>query len=211
MAREVVTEVPHATLYTDDSIMVKEVRLSYPHLRKPYSPGGKYTACGLMPKTPEYRAARKLIHEEIQRVVREQLATKGNPSPEIPDANKFLRDGDLHKDKPEYLGHWTINAGEKDPPFLRGRGRDPVTGGAKVISDEEASRVFYPGCWVNMLIKPWFQDHSTGGKKVNANLIAVQFARDDTPFGTGRINADDVDATMVPADESGYADADDEL
>jgi hypothetical protein len=70
--------------------------------------------------------------------------------------------------------------------------------------------VFYPGCWVNTLIKPWFQDHPEGGKKVNANLIAVQFVRDDDSFGTGRISADEVDATLVPAGDSGYED-DDEL
>jgi hypothetical protein len=209
-ARTIVRTVPHAILYSDETIFVKDVRLSFPHLRKPFKPGGKLSATFLMPKERDYRQAEQLLRDEIQRVVTQQLGRPGNPKPEIPDANKFLRDGDLLKDKPEYRSNWTINASESTPPFLRGLGRDPVTGGAEVIPEESVNRVFYPGCWVNTLIKPWFQDHPEGGKKVNANLIAVQFVRDDDSFGTGRISADEVDATLVPAGDSGYED-DDEL
>ena len=70
--------------------------------------------------------------------------------------------------------------------------------------------MIYAGCWVNILIRPWWQNSAKWGKRVNAGLTAVQFVRDDEPFGQGRITSEDVDETFDEfADEaSGY---DDEL
>jgi hypothetical protein len=63
-------------------IRVSNVRLSYPHLDKPYKKEGdkgvaKYGVVGLLPKDT-HGAARKLINEEIERVLKE---TRSRPWP----------------------------------------------------------------------------------------------------------------------------------
>ena len=55
---------------------------------------------------------------------------------------------------------------------------------------EESDDVVYGGCFVNVLIRPWKQDNKHG-KKINANLRAVQFEKDGEAFGMKPVNAED--------------------
>lgn len=41
---------------------------------------------------------------------------------------------------------------------------------------------------VNAAVKPWLQDNKHG-RGIRCDLIAVQFAGDDTPFGAGETDA----------------------
>jgi hypothetical protein len=207
-ARTVIKQEDFATLYSDGTILVKEVRLSYPHLDKPFKGEDgqgkpRYGVVALMPKTSDRSASKNVIRDEVRRILTEKKA-------QVPDTNKFLRDGDLRPDKAYWNGNWTISAGEGEgrPPALRGRGKDPKTGRAKVLTPEEAARVFYAGCVANILIRPWWQDNKYG-KKVNANLLAVQFVRDDEAFGEGRISDDAIDESFgaIDDDDSGYDDS----
>ncbi len=51
-------------------------------------------------------------------------------------------------------------------------------------------RKMYGGCRVNVAIKPWVQTAKSGnGIGIRADLIAVQFLRDDVAFGDGEIDA----------------------
>jgi hypothetical protein len=202
--RKVLREEKYVVTYSDQSIMIKEVRLSYPHLDKPWAMGGdkpKYSAYGLMPKTPAYAKSKALIDAAIQKIATDKQ------SPNLPATQRFFRDGD-ETDKRSFKGHWSISASEDTRPGLRGRGVDPITGRARMIAPEEITEVFYPGCWVNLLVKPWWQSN-TYGKRVNANLVAVQFVRDDQKIvGEGRIGDDAIDDSfgVLPEDESGFED-----
>ena len=60
--------------------------------------------------------------------------------------------------------------------------------------------MIYGGCWVNILVRPWFQNNKYG-KRVNAGVVAVQFRKDDEPFGSGRISDDEIDEAFVPDEE----------
>lgn len=210
--RTVVKQVDKAVLYSDGTILVKEVRASYPHIGSPYkgenSDKGKYGIVALIPKGKAYSSATILVRDEINGIL------KANKIPALKAENKFLRDGNL-AGKVEYEGMFTINASEVRRPAARDRVRDSKTGKPRIIPAEEADEKIYAGCWVNVLIRPWWQNNKFG-KKVNAGLVAIQFVRDDEAFGQGRISEDDVDETFDEfADEdSGYDDAlgeDDEL
>lgn len=202
--RTVVRQVDKAVLYSDGTILLKDVRASYPHIFHPYkgkdSQVGKYGIVGLMPKTRAYFPAKDLVRERINAILKE------NKIPALKAENKFLRDGDL-AGKEEYEDHYTINASEVKAPRARSNIRDPKTKRPAVLKAGEHDDVIYAGCWVNILIRPWWQNNEYG-KKVNAGLVAVQFVRDDEAFGTGRISEEDVDATFDEfADEaSGYDD-----
>lgn len=208
--RKVVKQEDYVVTYSDGTIVVKEVRLSFPHLDKPWAgPNGTnqrptYGAIGLMPKSPKYRRSYLLLEAEIQQFA----LSKQNP--DLPTMHRFMRDGDERKDRKGFPGHWSIHANETNPPALRGRGTDPVTGRARIIKPENAVEVFYPGCWVNLFIKPWWQSN-TNGKKINANLRAIQFVRDgERIVGDGRITDDVVDDTLevLAEDDSGFDDLD---
>jgi hypothetical protein len=56
----------------------------------------------------------------------------------------------------------------------------------------EDDNVVYAGCYVNAIITLWVQNNSYG-KRVNAQLDGVQFAKDGEPFGAGGIDADEFD------------------
>lgn len=205
--RTIVKREEYATLYSDQTILVKEVRASYPHFDKPWKGPTdegkpKFGIVGLMPKTRAYASSQQLIMSEINKLCRLKQI-------ELPDLNKFVRDGDTRPDKKAWVGHWTIHANESDRPKLRGLGRDARTGRPKIITPEQAPEIFYPGCWVNILIKPWWQQN-THGRKCNANLLAVQFVRDDDRLGEGRITEEEVDDSFEVIEDTGYGDDDDD-
>lgn len=196
----------YATLYADDTILLKEVRVAYPHFDKPFkgdtdAGNGKFSAVFLMPKQKIYFPSKDIVRDEINRII------AANKLPGLAATNKFLKDGDLRPDKPEFLGNFLISASEVRPPQLRGRGKDPKTGKPVIIPKDEAAAIFYGGCWCNVLIRPWFQNNKFG-KKVNANLLAVQFVRDDEAFGQGRISDEEIDESfgVIDDDDAGYDD-----
>lgn len=204
--KRVVKEVKNAKLYDDGTIVVQNVRLSYPHLDKPHSgPAGDdgksagtpaYSCTGLMDKKT-HKEAMLLVRDAIRALMTE------NKVKDLPAEKKCLRDGDLSgKDTDE--GMWKIAARESKPPKLRDEDNNTV-------ERVDAAEKFYGGCYGSMLIRLWFQNNKYG-KRVNANLLAVQFVKDGEAFGEGRITDDDVDDAFegVGDDDSGYEDEDDD-
>lgn len=206
--RTLVKEVPYAKLYSDGTIFLEGVRCSYPHVLTKYKGEdddgkGKHSIVLLLPKKKAYRPARELISERIDELMKE------NRVKNLKADNKFLRDGDLSA-KEENEGHWTVNASESKKVVARDNKRDPKTGKPRVLKPGEDDDRIYGGCYVNCLIRPWFMNNKYG-KKVNAGLVAVQFAKDGEPFGQGRISEDEIDEEMDNyAEDSEDDDEDDE-
>lgn len=211
--RAVVKQTDYAVLYSDGTILVKDVRFAYPHVFEPYKGDdkdakAKFGVVGLMPKTKDRMPAMRLIRDYVNELIVE------NKLKSLPVANKFIRDGD-ESGKDEFAGCFTINASEIRRPIVRGNKRDPKTKRAIPLVAGKDDDVIYGGCWGSILIRPWFQNNKFG-KKVNAGLSAVQFLRDDEAFGLGRVSEDDVDETFdeFSDEESGFDDdlgEDDEL
>ena len=53
---------------------------------------------------------------------------------------------------------------------------------------QQLTRKMYGGCRVNAAVKPWLQDNKHG-RGVRCDLVALQFAGDDQPFGEGAVDA----------------------
>lgn len=182
----VVRKVANAALLSNGLIRVSNVRLSYPHLDKPYKKEddkgvAKYGVVALLPKDT-HAAARKLIQSVIEDVLKE------NKVKALAADKKFLRDGD-ESDKDEHQGHWTISAREERRPILKEMDSD---GDLTLVEPEDAKETFYGGCWASILIRPWWQNNKWG-KRVNAGLTAVTKKADDDSFGEGRISEEEVD------------------
>jgi hypothetical protein len=145
--------------------------------------------------------AKDLVKAEVDRLIRE-AKLKG-----LPADKKCLRNGD-DSGKPEDEGYYTVSASELRRPVVRGNFRDKKTGKAVVLKPGVDDEVIYGGCWGNVLVRPWYMNNKFG-KRVNANLIAVQFLKDDEAYGQGRIGEDDIDETFdefADDDDSGYDD-----
>jgi hypothetical protein len=187
--RTIVERVENAVLYSDGCIRVDNVRLSYPHLDKPWAKEGDVNDDG-SPKIPKYSLkglAPKETHEAMMRmqvrIINEMCADLKYGK--LGADRKYIRNGDDLSGE-ENEGNWVISISENanKPPVLRSASN-------KKVEREDASEVFYPGCYVDIFFRPWGQDNKYG-KRINANLIAVKFRADGERFGEGPIDDEGV-------------------
>ena len=93
-----------------------------------------------------------------------------------------IKDGDL-EDYEGYEGTMSVKASNNVRPTIINKDKSQ-------LSDEDG--VIYSGCYVNAVIELWAQDNNYG-KRINANLLGVQFVKDGDNFGTGAKVASDDD------------------
>lgn len=205
MARTIVKSYPNGVQYDDGCFRIDNVICSYPHLDKPWKKNEKdrekFSVTGLAPKE---------THDEIKKalVAHINLLLAEKKMGKIGAEHKFLRNGDTDEGplKPETEGMWIIKASEN--PDRAPKVRDQRT---KVMTPAEIAKTIYPGCVINILIRPWAQDNEYG-KKVNANLVAVQFVKDGTRIGEAAIDDDDAwDVLEVENVDLGSLDDDEDL
>jgi hypothetical protein len=208
MPRQVVETVKGANgaelcrVYDDGTILLKDVRFSYPHTGKPWKKADtdnplKYAIVGMLSKTT-HKGVRALLLRKINAILAEHKLKA------MAEKDLFLRDGDT-SGKEHYDGVWTVNASspENRPPSVRGRDARP-------IDRDKADQEIRGGFYGDILVKPWWQDNKHG-KKINCDLIAVQVkrGRPEDEFGQGRVSEEDIDDTFDAADDyedSGFDD-----
>lgn len=149
------------------------VRLSFPVLFKPkaFADGGepKFGANFLLHKA-KHKGTIKALEEAIETAIKEKWP-KGRP--------KGLKIGLYEASEKDYDGYdedhlFISTATPKRIPVV-GRDRSPLV---------EADGKPYAGCFVNASVRAWAQDNQYG-KRVNFELLAVQFAADGEAFGGG--------------------------
>jgi hypothetical protein len=199
MAQRIVkTEGKNFVIYTDGVMRVDRVRLSYPHLFHPYKGPtdegvAKYGCVGLLPKAT-HREAMQAFAKEMDALLESNKQKSGK---QFPADKKCFRDGDT-AGKDGYEGNWSLSTRESRKPTVRDKAKKPIT-------EENADKI-YAGCYVNILFRLWYQPDKGFGKRVNANLIAVQFADKGEPFGESRISEEDIDDSFDGDDSGGFED-----
>ena len=147
-------------------IKIKNARLSFPSLFKKAEFNGvvgKYEATFLFPKTDTK------TYDAIMNAIEE---CKKENKVKVASDKICLKDGDdIEYDG--YAGMWAVKASNNKRPLVIDRDKTPLT--------EEDERL-YAGCYVNAIIEPWAQNNQFG-KRINANLLGVQFVKDGEPFG----------------------------
>lgn len=149
---------------------LKNVRLSFPSLFQKAKFNGvetKYEATLLLDKE-----AHADIIKEIQKGIAEKIKTdlKGAKL----GADKIcLRDGD-DTSYDGYEGCMTFKAANNKRPLVIDRDKTPLT--------EEDGKI-YSGCYVNAIVELWVQNNEYG-KRINGNLLGVQFFRDGEAFAS---------------------------
>jgi len=104
-----------------------------------------------------------------------------------------------------YAGNVFITAGRDSAPQMIQADGSPVDP-ANTMAFQQLARKLYGGCRVNAAVKPWLQENKHG-RGIRCDLIAVQFAGDDTAFGEGAVDASNLfgAVTTAPAGMFGSA------
>lgn len=92
---------------------------------------------------------------------------------------------DKHPKKSKYDGYkgmFYVALSNESRPGVANRAGRPVAEG-----DPQWP---YSGCYANFSFTLWLQNNKFG-KKINGNLIAIQFVKDGTAFGRGPVNVED--------------------
>ena len=194
-----------------DLIFLSNVRLSFPHLVEPQrkvSPEtGKervsYSADFIMPpdhpgfkqfmaKVNEMALAKWKEHAaQVMQIINNdrKLRCYGDGNQKLNQKTFQPYDG--------YAGQVFITAGRDQPPQIiqpDGTPIDPMN----TMAYQALTRQMYGGCRVNVAVKPWLQENKHG-RGIRADLVAVQFAGDDTPFGEGRTDASNMFGAVAAA------------
>lgn len=166
----------------DGKILLKNVILSYPNLFEPFKgrtakpeDKAKYSAKFLLSKDTHKADIQKLGKHIVEMCVKEFKS-------KLPSDKIFLRNGET-TGKDEDVPFFIVSASETLRPVVYGR-EGPK---GPPVSKEDADTKAYAGCIVNALIQPWTQNN-TFGKRVNANLLAVQFVKDGKRMGRAQVD-----------------------
>ena len=172
-------------------IKLNNVRLSFPSLfRKAEFQGkaGKYEATFLLDKKAHADLIAKL-DAEIKEGIKSNFKTAKLPADKVclKDGDEFEYDG--------YAGCMSFKASNGKRPMVIDKDKSPLT------EDDER---LYAGCYVNAIVELWYQNNQYG-KRVNANLLGVQFFKDGEPFADGTSASED-DFDMFDDDDDGLDD-----
>jgi len=152
-------------------IMLPNVRLSFPSLFHKAVFDGKETkfeATFLINKDEQADKVKE-VKAAIDAAIKEAL--KGA---KLPADKLCMKDGD-GIEYAGYAGHMSLKASSQKRPIVLNRDKTPLT---------EDDNKFYAGCYVNAIIELWAQNNQFG-KRINANLLGVQFFKDGEPFADG--------------------------
>ena len=196
----------------DEFIFINDARVSFPALfKKPIINGDEGSYGGkLCLEEGTHDTVKSQILKGIQ-----DILDQNNEGMKLTPDRYCIRSGE-YAGRAEYKGFLAVvsaNSTEK-PIVIDATGKNR-------ISDPEESKI-YSGCRVNAKVRLWWQNNKWG-KRVNANLVAIQFAGHDEPFSANHV--DEKTATegfgtaatgmeggaSAPAEQSGATDAEDLL
>ena len=97
-----------------------------------------------------------------------------------------------------YKDNVFISASRDAPPQMIQADGSPVDP-SNTMAYQQLARKMYGGCRVNAAVKPWLQENKHG-RGIRCDLVAVQFANDDKPFGEAAVDVSGLfGAVVAPA------------
>ena len=177
-------------------IQLNDVRIAFPALYEKKDVMGtlKYSVALLLPHdSPAYKKA----VAEVERVGSEKWGAKWSSvkAQLEPQERLCVRPGASKSYDGFGADMGYINASNETRPTVVNRDRSPLT---------KEDGLPYAGCYCNVRLNIWAQDNQYG-KRINASLLGVQFARDGDRFsGASTAKPDDFD--VLEDDEDDGAD-----
>jgi hypothetical protein len=156
-------------------IKLNNVRLSFPSLFQKATFEGKETKFEgtLLLDKEQHAESIAEIQAAIKVAIKEKLG-----GAKVGADKLCIKDGD-ESDYEGYAGNYSLKAANAKRPLVIDRDKTPLA---------ESDNRPYSGCYVNAIIELWAQNNAYG-KRINANLLAVQFYKDGQPFGDAGANA----------------------
>lgn len=175
-------------------IKLTNVRLAFPQLFEAKTVNGEgkpaFSAAFLIdPADPQVKA----IHAAIEQVAKDKWGAKADAMlKQMRGTDKVaLHDGDLKSAYDGFPGNLYISARSATRPLVINTDKTPLI---------EADGKPYAGCYVNASVELWAQDNNYG-KRINASLGGIQFAKDGDAFaGGGAASEDEFDDISAGAD-----------
>jgi hypothetical protein len=176
-------------------VIFGSARISFPNLFQTAVFGGEDTEkfdCTFILDKVDHADVIKVVQGKIAGLTKDRFKGKALPADRV-----CFKDGD-ESDRPEYQGKYTIKASTKTKPKVfdaNGKQADELLGLQK------AEDLFHAGSYAHGKISLWCQDNQFG-KRINANLSGVKYAKDGEYFGAPPVDADEFDV---------FGDSDEEL
>lgn len=172
---------------TNVSLVLPDVRLSYPALWKPKAFTGQ--GKGRNETSNERYGAQLLIKKDNKSLIQKvwdaiaECERQGGVS-ELADDRIPFHDGDRRareKNQPEYEDCRYVSAHSQNAIEVRDSRKDSE---GKFIRLNGSEGIIYAGCRVNAAVDFWFQSGKKGYgvDRVNCTLRGIQFYADDTPL-----------------------------
>lgn len=164
-------------------LRLKSVRIAFPALDKPEAFGDGEPAFQskfiIVPKSPEV----KLIEDAMLAVAKDQWKDKADTVMESLKEDKklcFVRGPYKNKKTGEpysgFEGMYSLSTRSKTRPTIFDKF------GKEVTDERDIKQLIYSGCFVNAKVDIWAQDNKWG-RRINANIAGVMFAKDGEAFG----------------------------
>lgn len=171
-------------------IKLNNVRLSFPALFEAKSFKGseaKFGAAFILDKE-KHADTIKTISDACDKLAKEKFGGK------VPKkCIMCLHDGEEKEDIDGYGEDvMFITSSNRKRPQVIDRSRSPIV---------EEDDIVYAGCYVNALVSLWVQDNDFG-KRVNAQLTAVQYVKDGESFGEPPVKVEDEFEDLSEDEES---------
>jgi hypothetical protein len=199
-----------------DIVFLSNVRLSFPHLAEPQRNVNEVTGkerisynCEFI--MPQDHAGFQQFMQRYGAMALEKWKEHAGQVMQLIQIDRKLRCFGKGEEKVNkktfqpydgYAGHVFITAGRDSQPQMIQADGKPVN---DLLAYQQLARKMYGGCRVNAAIKPWIQDNKHG-RGIRCDLVAVQFAGDDKPFGEGAADASALfGAAAAPAGMFGAA------
>ena len=189
-------------------IMLTNTRLSFPQLveARAYQEGQAKKFSADLILDPAGEDWKKVMHSVMQSA-QEKWGDNAQAVLQMCQADRKLRafgngaekvDKKTFKPYEGYEGAVYVSANNANPPQMiesNGKSVDPTN----TMAYQALARKMYGGCYVNAAIKIWIQDNKYG-RGIRCELIALQFAKDGTPFGDAAPDASNLfGAVAAPA------------
>lgn len=194
-----------------DILFISNARLSFPHITEPQKKRNEITGqerisynCELLlpPNDPGFAAFMKRYGE----MAVAKWAEHAQQVMQMIQADRKSRCYGVGEEKINkktfkpydgYAGHVFITAGRDTPPQIIQADGTPIDPN-NTMAYQQLTRKMYGGCRVNAAIKPWIQAN-THGNGIRCDLVALQFAGDDTAFGEGAVDASNMFGAVAAA------------
>ena len=202
-----------------DIIFLSNVRLSFPHLAEPQRQINEQTGkervsynCEFI--MPQDHAGFQQFMQKYGAMALEKWKEHANTVMQMINGDRKTRCYGRGEEKVNkktfqpydgYAGHVFITAGrDSQPQVIQADGQpiDPTN----TMAYQQLTRKMYGGCRVNAAVKPWLQDNKHG-RGIRCDLIAIQFAGDDTAFGEGAVDASGMFGAVAGAPAGMFAPA----